>query len=189
MKTATLFLSLLLLALPGFPARGAEEPGVAVTVLHEGDTLTVDALMHVPVAPQEVWAVLADFEHFADFVPNMQVSRIVSKPGEPLRIEQKGKSRYGLLSFSYESLREVELLPYETIKSRAIKGNMKKMETLTRLSAEGDGTRISYHNEVVPEFWLPPLIGPEFIRHEVAEQFRAFIREMLRRNPAPQAKH
>lgn len=180
MKTAALFLSLLL-ALPWLPAYAADEPEVAVTVAREGDTLTVDALMFVAVTPQEAWAVLADFEHFTDFVPNMQVSRIVSKPGEPLRIEQKGKARYGLLSFSFESLREVELLPYEALKSRSIKGNMKKMETLTRLSAEGGGTRIAYHNEAVPDFWLPPLIGPAFIRHEVAEQFRAFIREMLRR--------
>lgn len=188
MKTAALFLTLFL-ASPWLPAHSAEEPDVAVTVVREGDTLVIDALMHVPLTQQEAWAVLADFEHFADFVPNMQFSRIVSKPGEPLRIEQKGKARYGLLSFPYESLREVELLPYETLKSRVIKGNMKKMETLTRLNAEGGGTRISYHNEAVPDFWVPPLIGPAFIRHEVAEQFRAFIREMLRRNPDAPTKH
>jgi hypothetical protein len=187
MKTAAVFL-LLVLALP-WPSAHAEEVEVAVTLVREGDALIIDAIMHVPVAPQEAWAVLADFDHFADFVPNMQFSRSVSKPGEPLRIEQKGKARYGLLSFSYESLREVELLPYETLKSRVIKGNMKKMETLTRLSGENGGTRIHYHNEAVPDFWLPPLIGPAFIRHEVAEQFRAFIREMLRRNPDAPTKH
>lgn len=186
MKTAALLL-FLMLALPWPPAH-ADETEVAVTLAREGDALIIDAIMLVPVTPQEAWAVLADFDHFADFVPNMQLSRSVSKPGEPLRIEQKGKARYGLLSFSYESLREVELFPYETLKSRVIKGNMKKMETLTRLSVENGGTRIHYHNEAVPDFWLPPLIGPVFIRHEVGEQFRAFIREMLRRNPDAQTK-
>ena len=188
MKTAALFL-LLLLAQPWLPACAADEPDVAVTVTHEGDGYTVDALMHVPVTPQEAWAALADFDHFADFVPNTQLSRIVSKPGEPLRIEQKGKASYGPLSFSFESLREVELRPFETLKSRLIKGSMKKMETLTRLSAEGDGTRISYHNETIPDSWFPPLIGSAFISHEVAEQFQAFIHEMLRRNHDAQAKH
>lgn len=180
MKTATLLL-LLLLAQLWLPACAADEPEVTVTVIHEGDAYTVDALMHVPITPQEAWAVLADFNHFADFVPNTQFSHIVSKPGEPLRIEQKGQARYGPLSYSFESLREVELRPYETLKSRLIKGSMKKMETLTRLSAETGGTSISYHNETVPDSWLPPLIGTEFIRHEVAEQFRALIQEMLRR--------
>lgn len=170
-------------------AHEATEPEVAVRVERDGDAIVVDAEMLVPVAPREAWAVLADFEHFADFVPNMQVSRVVSKPGEPLRIEQKGRARYGLLSFAFESLREVELTPHETLKSKVLKGNMKRMETLTRLSAEGNGTRIRYHNEAVPDFWVPPLIGPAFIRHEVAEQFGAFIREMLRRSGESPAKH
>lgn len=176
------FLLLLWLTAATGWAHEAAEPDVAVQVERDGDAIVVDADMLVPVAPREAWAVLADFEHFADFVPNMQVSRVVSRPGEPLRVEQKGKARYGLLSFSYESLREVELVPFETLRTRALKGNMKRMETLTRLSAEGDGTRIRYRNEAVPDFWVPPLIGPVFIRHEVAEQFGAFIREMLRRS-------
>lgn len=181
MKSLT-WLVLLFLISSGAGARDAAEPEVTVRVVRDGETITVDAEMLVPVTPQEAWAVLADYEHFTDFVPNMQVSRIVSKAGEALRVEQKGRARYGLLSFAFESLREVELSPHEALKTRMIKGNMKRMETLTRLVAEGGGTRILYHNEVVPDFWLPPLIGPAFIRHEVAEQFGAIIREMLRRS-------
>ena len=180
MKTAALFLTLFLMQ-PWHPAHAAEELDVVVNVVRDGEAFTVDATMHVPVTQQDAWTVLADFDHFADFIPNMQTSRIVSKPGEPLRIEQKGKARYGLLSFSYESLREVELVPFDAIKSRLVKGNMKKLETLTRLSSEDGGTRVIYHSDTIPDFWLPPLIGPALVRHEVAEQFRAFIREMLRR--------
>lgn len=187
MKSLTWFALLFLISF-GAWANDAVEPVVTVRVVRDGETITVDADMLVPVTPQEAWAVLADYEHFADFVPNMQVSHIVSKAGEALRVEQKGRARYGLLSFSFDSLREVELSPHETLKTRMIKGNMKRMETLTRLAAEGGGTRILYHNEAVPDFWLPPLIGTAFIRHEVAEQFGAFIREMLRRSGDTHAK-
>jgi len=179
---------LLLLVSSGIGASDTAVPEVAVRVERDSETITVDAEMLVPVPPHEAWAVLADYEHFTDFAPNMQVSRIVSKTGETLLVEQKGHARYGLLSFSFDSLREVELSPPETIKTRMIKGNMKKMETVTRLAAEGCGTRILYHNEAVPDFWLPPLIGPALIRHEVAEQFGAFIREMLRRSSDTEAK-
>jgi len=182
------WLVLLLLISSGTWAHAGAEPEITVRVMRDGETVTVDAEMLVPVSPQEAWAVLADYEHFADFVPNMQISRIVSKAGEVLRVEQKGRARYGLLSFAFESLREVELSPYDTLKTRMIKGNMKRMETLTRLTAEGNGTRILYHNVAVPDFWLPPLIGTAFIRHEVAENFGAFIREMLRRSGETSAK-
>lgn len=187
MKSLTWFVLLFLISF-GAGAHDAAEPEVNVRVARDGETFIVDADMLVPVTPQVAWAVLADYEHFADFVPNMQVSRIVSKPGEALRVEQRGHARYGFLSFAFDSLREVELSPQETLKTRMIKGNMKRMETLTRLAAEGNGTRILYHNEAVPDFWLPPLIGPAFIRHEVAEQFGAFIREMLRRSGDTRAK-
>lgn len=187
MKSLT-WLVLLFLISSGAGARDAAVPEVTVRVVRDGETITVDAEMLVPVTPQEAWAVLADYEHFTDFVPNMQVSRIVSKAGEALRVEQKGRARYGLLSFAFESLREVELSPHETLKTRMIKGNMKRMETLTRLVAEGSGTRILYHNEAVPDFWVPPLIGPVFIRHEVAEQLGAIIREILRRSGDTNAK-
>lgn len=176
-----LFLSLLT-PFAAYPAEELREPEVSVVIQREGETtVTVDARLHAPVPPQEAWAVLTDFEHFADFVPNLQASRIVSKPGEMPRVEQKGKARFGLLSFSYESLREFELLPPDTIKSRVLKGNMKRMETVTRLTPEGSGTLIHYHNEAVPDFWVAPLIGAAFIRHETAEQFTAILREMLRR--------
>ncbi|MBS4096477.1 MAG: SRPBCC family protein [Sulfuricella sp.] len=158
------------------------EPEVTVNIARGEETVvSVDAVMHVPVAPQEAWAVLTDFERFPDFIPNLQTSRIVSKPGEPPHLEQKGKLRYGILSFSYESLREFELTPPETIKSRVLKGNMKRMETITRIAVESGGVRITYHNEAVPSFWVAPLIGAAFIRHEVTEQFGAIIGEMLRR--------
>lgn len=188
-QTSIIACLLLLLISPVALAHDAPEQEVVVSVQRESGMFTVDATMFVPIAPQEAWLVLTDFDHFADFVPNLQISRTISKPGEPILIEQKGRARYGILSFSFESVREIELLPNETIKSRLIKGNMKKMETLTRLTAEGGGTRIHYHNDAVPDFWVPPLIGPAFIRHETAEQFNAIIREMRRRNAEPQLKH
>ncbi len=188
MKSLT-WLVLLLLISSVVSAHAGAEPEITVGVVRDGETVTVDADMRVPVTPQEAWAVLADYEHFADFVPNMQVSRIASKAGGMLRVEQKGRARFGLLSFAFDSVREVELSPYDTLKTHMIKGNMKKMETLTRLTAEGSGTRIHYHNEAVPDFWLPPLIGAAFIRHEVSESFGAFIREMLRRSGESSVKH
>ncbi len=181
-RALRLVLLLFWAATGGVYAESFPEPEVKVEITRGEETqISVDALMFAPVSPQEAWAVLTDYEHFADFVPNMLVSRIVSKPGEPLRVEQKGKARFALLSFSYESLREFELLAPDTIKSRVLKGNMKRMETVTRITPENGGARIHYHNDAVPSFWVAPLIGSAFIRHETAEQFSAIIREMLRR--------
>lgn len=181
-KTLGVLLFLLLASLPA-AASSSQEYEVIVQVLREGDTVTVEASMHVPVDPPEAWAVLTDYDHMTEFVSNLQTCKITNR--EPLRVEQKGRARYGPLFFSFEAIREIELIPHETIKTRNLSGNMRKMESQTRISAEAGGTRITYRSVAIPDFWLPPLIGPAFIRHEVAEQFRFFIKEMIRRkNPA-----
>jgi len=75
----------------------------------------------------------------------------------------------------------VELVPYEIMKAKNISGNMRKMQSTTRLIPEGTGTRLEYHLEVKPNYWVPPLIGPAFIRAGVRDQFRAIVGEMARR--------
>ena len=56
------------------------------------------------------------------------------------------------------------------------------------VASERRGTRLSYHAEVVPAFWFPPLIGPSVVRRETAEQFSAMTREMQRRQQARPAQ-
>ena len=50
------------------------------------------------------------------------------------------------------------------------------------LAAEGEGTVFTYRVEMVPDFWLPSLLGPSLLRHEMAEQFSALVAEMQRRS-------
>ena len=42
-----------------------------VRVERSGGNFTVDLTMYAPVAPSLAWAVLTDFEHMGEFVPNL----------------------------------------------------------------------------------------------------------------------
>lgn len=179
---------LVLTVLLSAPARAIERDRATVQidahVVKEGDTVTVDAFIRAPVPPRQAWEVLSDFDHMAQFVPNMQYSRVISKPGEPLVVAQKGIARYGPFQFSYDTERTIDLTPPTSIRAHLVRGNMRKMDSIMRLSAEGEGTRLTYHAETIAGFWLPPLVSQSFIRHEVEEQFGAIVEEMKRRNDA-----
>lgn len=167
-----------------FAASPTEE--VEVKATREGEEMTLTATMYAPVNPRVAWAVLTDFDRMAGWVPNLQESRIVSRPGErPLRLAQTGMKRVGLLTFAFESVREIELTPMQLMKAKGLSGNMRKLESTTRLSAEGEGTRVEYHLEFIPNYWVPPLIGPALIRRESRLQFEAIIEEMKRRRSMP----
>lgn len=178
-------LLLALLVLSGARAASGDAP-VAVTaddvrVARIAGGFTVDMTAHAPVGPERAWEVLTDFEHMAGFVPNLKTSQVMERSDELIRVRQTGTARYGVFWTEFESEREIRLFPPREIRALGVGGNVKRMESLMRLEPEPGGTLLHYHAQVQPDFWLPPLLGPAFVRHETAEQFSAMIREMVRR--------
>ena len=157
----------------------AEDIEVEVQIV--GEDVIVDLSLVVPATRQQVWAVLTDFEHMADFVSNLKESKVISVSGDTLNIFQRGSAKYGPLNFSFESTREMRLTPFDEIRSHFIKGNMRKMEGTTRLVDEGAQTRIIYHTDSIPGVWIPPIVGKVFIEHETREQFREMRDEIIKR--------
>ena len=126
--------------------------------------------------------VLTDFDHMAEFVPNLISSRILSREGNVYRIAQQGRANFGPFSFKFQSERRVELTADGRLLAQAISGSTKSMHSELRLQAIPAGTRLDYQIEMVPDRWLPASLGVTFMRHELAEQFSALRHEMDRRN-------
>ena len=162
-------------------AEPAVDEDIEVKVKIDGASVTVDLSLVVPATRQEVWSVLTDFGHMADFVSNLKESRVISTSGNTLKIFQRGVATYGPINFPFESTREIRLTPFDKIKSHMISGNMRRMEGITRLIDEGGQTRIIYHTDTIQEVWVPPLAGNLFIEHEIREQFKEMRNEIMRR--------
>jgi hypothetical protein len=47
------------------------------------------------------------------------------------------------------------LTPFDKIQSHMISGNMRKMEGTTQLVEEGGRTRIYFHTDSIPGYWIP----------------------------------
>ncbi|BDT66561.1 hypothetical protein os1_07240 [Comamonadaceae bacterium OS-1] len=180
---AVLALAAALCPLPS--ALAADAPAAVadgdVHVERANGSFTVDMAVHAPVDAARAWAVLTDFEHMADFVPNLTSSQVTERSDTLVKVTQKGVAKYGFFSTPFESVREIHLDPPHEIRAHGVGGNILRMESRMQLEPEGSGTRLTYHAEVLPGFWFPPVIGPSLVRHETAEQFSAMVREMQRR--------
>ena len=163
------------------------DPQVAIDVQRKGDAFEVDATLFAPVPLDVAWDVLTDFENMEKFVPNVSASRIVARDGNRLTIEQSGRARYGPLSFAFDSQRLVELTPRTQIRSTQVKGNMRRMSSVTTFVPVDGGTRLRYEVDVVPGALFPALLTERFMEHEIEEQFGAIVREMARRSGAKAA--
>ena len=134
-----------------------------------------------PVNRAIAWEVLTDFPNMAGWVPNLKES-VVVKPGDKqMTIEQRGTAKFGGVGFSYTSLREIVLDPQTTIKSTQVKGSMKRQESLMTLSTEGDGTRMQYRLELVPNLLASAALSEDRLKQEIQEQFTAIVGEMTKR--------
>lgn len=154
---------------------------IEVRVQNDGERILVYATFTVPVGPQQAWAVLTDFENLANFISGVQSSKVTSGTGNNLQVSQRGTTQFGFFTFSFDSVREVNLSPFNKIQERMISGNMRKMEETTILSPEGNQTRITYQADIVPGLWILRFTGQFFIENEAREQFQQIKNEMIRR--------
>lgn len=153
----------------------------AVEVRQVGDTVVVDASMVVPASREQVWTVLTDYDRMAQFSPNLRSSRVVARSDKAIQVEQTGSVAVGPFSVPFESLREIELKPFDEIHSRTLGGSLKRGTAFTRLAPDTAGVRILYHSESVPGTWTPPGLGTGFVARETRQQFQNLRAEILRR--------
>ena len=179
----------LLALLLAITAAGATEPPPAalddddVAVDYRAGTYWAPLSRRAAVPPALAIEVLTDFEQMARFVPNLNSSRIVARHGNVYRIAQQGVARFGPFTFAFESERQVELLPDGRLLAKGLSGSSKYMRSELRVQplGQGEASRLDYRIELAPDRWLPSSIGVNFMRHELAEQFTALVREMEKR--------
>ncbi|MEK6593323.1 MAG: SRPBCC family protein [Pseudomonadota bacterium] len=171
---------MLLLAVPA--ALGAAE--VTVHASRHGDVLYVEASAEFAADRYRVWQVLTDYNHLADFIPGMRVSRILERRRGTVIVEQKGDVRLLFVTYPIEVTLAIEEFPHGRIVSRAVSGNFLEMHNAYYLEAQQERIRLRYAGRMTPDFLVPPLIGTIMFRKNVEAQFGALVDEILRRQQA-----
>ncbi len=173
-----------MLLLAGNPSLAADSPIRSVDVTYDGNTYVLNAVMFAPVAQAVAWDVLTDFDHMAQWVPNVAESKVLKRDDNSVTIEQHGVAKYGAISFPYTTERKIDMKPMGAIDSLQTKGSLRRVASTLVLQPEGKGTRLTYHLEIEPSLLASALLSKDFLQHEVGEQFTAIIGEMVRRAPS-----
>lgn len=158
--------------------------GLAQTVTshREGAAVIVEAFEDIEATPQQAWAVLTDYEDLARFIPDMTESRIISRTGNTVVVEQKGSASLFLLSRPVQVRLEIVESPYEWVTSRAVSGSFKEMAGRYELKPQGGGMlRFTYTGRIVPDFWVPDFIEAAAVKRSITRQFSAMMKEIRRR--------
>jgi Polyketide cyclase / dehydrase and lipid transport len=126
--------------------------------------------------------VLTDYNRLAEFVPDMHVSRIVSKPGEVTHVYQKGDKTWLLLGVPLEMVFRMDETPTSRIRFRLVSGNIKKMFGDWQIVQKGGFTRINYRAHVEPGLLSLRAPGDSLlIESDIENMMNAIGREILKR--------
>ena len=155
---------------------------IAVVVRKDGPVISVEVDCPVSAPLSVVWDVLTDYDHMAQFISNLQYSAVQSRTSGTLRVHQKGKASRGPLTFRFENVREIDVVPFRELRSRLISGNPEASEFTTQIVEAGTVVHIVNRGHYTPNVWVPPLIGPALIEAETRKQFGEIRAEILRRS-------
>ena len=134
-----------------------------------------------------VWEVLTDYDHMARFISNLEYSGVDKRLDNVLRAYQKGKASRGILTITFDNVREIELVPHREIRSRLISGDLKASYFVTQIVEVAARVHILSSGRYAPNRWVPPVIGPALIEVATQKQFGEFKTEILRRNATASA--
>jgi hypothetical protein len=145
-----------------------------VDVSRRQDRYRVVADTHLDASPEAIYKVLMDF----DDDRYQRISEIYKESsylppdsdGTPLvytRVE-------GCLMRYCRSMRRVERLEVVTpqfIRSRTVpeRSDFKYSLSEWTFAREGEGTRVTYVMEMEPDFWLPPFVGPWYLKRTLMQ--------------------
>ena len=174
---ARLFLFCLLVLSVPVMAQPSKPDVVVRRVDVEGEQVfEVTASGTVKAAPAAVWKVLTDYENMPEFVPDLEKTRVISRNGNRVIVEQSGAARFLFLSRKIHLVVQVAEEPISAIDISLVSGDMKVYSCRWELSALPDGgTRIAYSGKLVPKFYVPGRLGSNIIRRDIERMMTAVL--------------
>jgi hypothetical protein len=167
MNIRTLTLPVLIGACCTFSVQPATLKSVDVT--HESGVYHLLADTHLDAEPAAIYKVLLDFDNNR----YAQISEIYKESsylppdtdGTPL-VYTLVEGCLALFCRSMKRVERLEVVTPQLIRSKVLpeRSDFKYALSEWTLEPEAGGTRVRYKMDMEPDFWLPPFVGPWFLR-------------------------
>ncbi|MFC3375956.1 SRPBCC family protein [Rugamonas sp. CCM 8940] len=147
---------------------------VELDVLH---MFEVDAAGTVAAPPAAVWRVLTGYEKMNEFVPDLASCKVLARNGNEVIIEQFGTARFLFMSKSIHLVVRATETPMTAIDIALVSGDMKHYESHWELVPvpETGGTRVVYSGRLIPNFYVPGILGIKIIRGDIERMMAAVL--------------
>lgn len=158
----------------GTPVRLASGVEVCTEKL-EGRQRRIIASTQLPFEAEQVWQILTDYDHLADFIPNLTSSQRIHHPEGGIRLEQIGAQCFLNVKFCARVVLDMlESFPRE-LKFSMVEGDFRQFEGRWLLESLADvqGTRLCYDLLLLPPRAMPVGLIERHIRRDLSQNMKA----------------
>jgi ribosome-associated toxin RatA of RatAB toxin-antitoxin module len=153
---------------------------ISVESERDGDAVDIHAAVVLKADAATAWRVMTDYDHYAEFIPELRLSRIIARRGSTVIVEQSGDATFWLFKVPIDITFEINETPPRRLQSRAVAGSLRALLSSYALTPVSSGTRLDYHGHVEPGFAPFGQIAQTAVERNVARQFQALADEIER---------
>ncbi|NJL85843.1 MAG: cyclase [Leptolyngbyaceae cyanobacterium SM1_1_3] len=165
---------------------GLAEAAGSVEIISEklqGKQRRICARICIPRSLEQVWQVLTDYEHLADFVPNLAKSVRLAAPEGKIWLEQVGIQCFLNIQFCARVVLDMEERYPHELGFSMLEGDFKAFRGCWRLvplaSDDGASTHLCYELTVQPPRAMPAALIEKHIRHNLIQNLIAIRQQAI----------
>jgi len=133
-------------------------------------TRRLAALLRTPLSIDSIWNVLTDYDHLDEHIPNLASSKIISREGNCVRLQQVGSQKLMGLRFSAQvQLELIEKRELGLLEFNLIKGDFRRFEGSWKMTEfnNGKGTCLLYALTVQGCLGMPVSLIEQRLREDL----------------------
>lgn len=151
-----------------------DDPSVEVT-REQGNVYEFKLYFTVQASVEEVFAIFTDYKNIPKLNRSIKSSRLLEseEPGVT-RVEIISKNCLLFFCKKLTRVEDVRINKNKSIETVVIPSmsNFKSGEAFWTFDQQGDKTIVTMQAKVVPDFWIPPFIGPRTLMKNIRRQLR-----------------
>lgn len=177
-RPGVLWLAMFLLAFSA-QALGVDEGNLQVEVQRVANGFAVHAVFPVAVTPTRAFAVMTDYGHMTQFIPQMHKSQVLWRDGAHESVLQEGSINLLWLRIPTFVVMSVHRLSDRAVRFHSTGGSM-AIRGQADVRASADGSVVEYRATLEPQTLVPMGLAQNLVARYIRQQMEALRAEMLR---------
>jgi len=145
-----------------------------------GQRYTATAVMRIHGDVERVFALLTDYPNWPQLNPAIITSEVVSRNGNRVRVRSLTRPCALMFCIDIEQVQQIEAFPAKTITAQTLPkfGNLLAGFVRWRLSPDRTATILRLDADFIPDFWIPPFVGPWLIDRTLRKEIMVSVKRL-----------